>query len=356
MKRIHTAFSCCLVVLLLSFVFCPHAFADETTEIRTPEELADMVRNPSGSYILMEDLDMAGRDWEPFDFSGTLDGNGHAILNLTVTRPGTSTAPVLDGNQISYDACFAGLFGQLDHAVIQNLKLLNLRGYVVTDAPCFLGGVAGFSDDAVVSGCDISGILELRAHNGMFGIAGGLGYGTGDITDCKLDVTLICVDTDPDTLDEQFLGGGFGTGFMTVSNCDIQLDGYISEFGYVHSGGITGMSLQYPIGMHRESHLEYDTVTGKITFFEKNSNRRAYCDATIGEKLLSWNIYDRYNTLDFKRDERKVYDVELRPETCEVPAYQETVHPATAEDYGYTEYTCQGCGYTFTDCYTLKAR
>lgn len=342
-----------ICLLLLAFLLVIPVSAEGVTEIHTPEDLAAMAENPAGEYILMSDLDMEGVEWNCFDFSGTLDGNGHSILNLTITEPGSTTDTTLDGNQIEYETWFAGMFSRLDHAEIRNLNLLNVRMLVETDVPCFAGAVAGFSDDAVITDCRISGTLELRAHDRMFGLAGVLGYGTGTIENSEIDVTLICVDTDAQTRDEQFLGGAFGTGFMTVADSIIRIDGYISEHGYVHSGGVAGMLMQYPIGMHRDSRIIRNEITGKITFFEDNTNRRAYCESTVGEQLLVFNYGILDNVRDFTRDERFEYDAELRPEMCENPVYQEKTVPGTCDAAGFTEYTCTVCGYVSRDHFTV---
>ena len=54
-------------------------------EIHSAEDMKELAENPDEDYILMSDIDMTGQDWTPVkDFSGTLDGNGMTIENLTV--------------------------------------------------------------------------------------------------------------------------------------------------------------------------------------------------------------------------------------------------------------------------------
>lgn len=346
----------CFVMLLLALAV-PAWAEGETREIYTPQDLAAMAGDPSGSYRLMEDLDMEGFSWNCFDFSGTLDGNGHSILNLSVTQPGENTETALDGNQKEYPAVYAGLFAKLEGAEVKNLNLINVRGLVETDQPCFLGGIAGYSMDSTVSGCTVTGQLELRAHEGILGVAGVLGYGVGTIDGCTVDMTLICVDTDAETSDEQFLGGAFATGFMSVTNSNIRLDAYISEHGFVHSGGVAGMLLQYPIGMGKTSRITDNTIDAGITFFEHSAKRRAYCGEVVGEllKTMNFNYGINNNTKTLRKNEVKTYDAELRPERCANPHYAETVVPSDCQNFGYTEYTCDTCGYTYRDHYQLHA-
>lgn len=340
-----------ILILLCLFAGIPAMAAETPTEIHTAEDLLAIAEDPAGSYILMEDLDLAGIMWPCPDFSGTFDGNGHALLNLELTQPGATTALSYDGNQKSYDTYFAGFFGTLRNAQVKDLQLINVRGLIHADAPCFLGGLAGYSQDSTITGCTVTGCLELRAFDRMFGIAGLVGYGNGIVDSCNVDVTLICTDTDPNTRDEQFMGGILATGYMDIYGSQIQIDGYCSEYGYVHNGGIVGMYSRKPIGYDYKGELLDNTVTGKITFFECNSDRRAYCKAEAGEKLGGYRKFS--NTTDFIRDERKDYSTELRPEMCPEPVYAETLVDPGCNTYGYTQYTCTGCGYSYRDAYTL---
>ena len=263
-----------LWVLALMMVLAIPATAEEVTEIRTVQELQAVANNPEGSYILMEDLDMTGIDWKPIDFYGSLDGNGHAILNLELSQPGDTTAKSCDGNSILYESWYVGLFGILKEAEVRDLKLINVRGLVETDNSCFLAGLAGYCEASTITGCTVTGNLELRAHDRMFGVGGIAGYGSGHVRDCTVDVTLICTDTDQTRRDEQFMGGILATGFMDIENCTVTIDGYSSEYGYAHNGGLVGMLMRHPLG-DWTCNLQGNSVIGKITFFEVNSDRRA---------------------------------------------------------------------------------
>lgn len=343
-----------ILAFLLLFIAVPTVYATngtDATPITTVDELLAIEDNPQGNYVLMNDLDLAGIEWPCLNFSGNFDGNGHALLNLELSQPATENATSYDGNLKTYETHFAGFFGLLRNAGVKDLHLLNVRALVEADTPIFLGGLAGYSLDSTITGCTVTGYMELRAHDRMFGIGGLVGYGNGNVQQCKIDVTLICTDTDSKTKDEQFMGGVFATGYMDVSECEINIDGYSSEYGYAHNGGITGMYMRKPLGANYEGNLVDNKITGKITFFERNNNRRAYCAAEAGEKLGGYKKIS--NTCNFIRDERKTYDVELRPETCTEPIYVETVVPSGCDTYGYREYKCSLCGYAYRDEYTL---
>lgn len=342
-----------LSLLLLLAVTVPMAAAEETIiEIHSAEDLAAIADHPTGSYVLMQDLDMSGILWKSIDFSGSFDGNGHSILNLTLAEPGEKTPESCDGNKIMYESRYVGLFGTLTDAQVKNLHLINVRGCIETDESCFVGGIAGYMESSVIADCTVTGCMELRAHDRMFGIGGVVGYGGGSVESCSIDVTLICVDTDAETKDEQFLGGVYSTGFIDVVDCDITLDGYISDHGYVHSGGITGMYMEYPLGTGTIGRVCDNSITGKITFFEDNLDRRAYCKVLFGEVLIN-NCRLEGNISDFKRDETFDYSRELRPNMCEDAQYEEIITPPGCDSFGYTTCICNGCGYSYTDRYTL---
>lgn len=308
--------------------------------------------DPSGAYRLTENIDMAGKTWEPLDFSGELDGGGHALLNLEVTSTGPAAAVTYDGNYKTYDTSFAGLFGTLTGAVVRDLALWNVRIAVEADTPCFIGAIAGYTEDSTIANCTVQGVLELTAHNRMFGVGGFVGYGSGTLEECRGSFTLVCTDTDAQTRDEQFMGGAYAAGHLDVKNCTVDIDGYDSDHGYVHNGGLVGMYIFYPAGLDHKGEITGNAVTGQITFFEDNTNRRAYCNGFIGE-IMNWNFTNAGNTDSFTRNEVFDYTTDLRPHMCGAPDYTETVTPAGCDTFGYTTRTCNTCGYSETDDYTL---
>ena len=327
--------------------------SSEITFLYTAEDLLTIADNPSGNYVLMKDIDMNGVNWVPLPFSGVLDGNGHSLLNLKITTTGDTTADTYDGNMKVYDASFAGLFCTMKNAAVSDLTLLGLDISVDTPNPCFIGSISGYAENSSITGCTINGTLELRAYDRMFGVGGIIGYGCGLIENTSADVTLICVDTDAANRDEQFMGGVCAAGYPDINSCTIQIAGYDSDHGYVHNGGLVGMYMFYPRGTTYYGSMTNNRVTGKITFFEDNTNRRAYCKDFVGE-IVNWDFLNSGNSSDFVRDERFEYNVDLMPHTCQTPVFTDTVTAPGCDTFGYTLHSCDLCGYTFYDSYTLK--
>lgn len=196
--------------------------------------------------------------------------------------------------------------------------------------------------------------MSLTDSAKMWGTGGIAGFGSGNLDNITTDVTLVCVDTDAAVRDEQFMGGAYAAGFLNIRNCSITIDGYDSDHGYVHDGGLVGMYMVYPLELSKtyQGEVLNNKVKGMITFFEDNTDRRAYCQANMGE-VMNWTYAYSGFTSDFKRNETYDYSVTLLPEMCSNPSYSDTVTEATATDFGYTTHTCSTCGYTYSDKYTI---
>ena len=85
-------------------------------KIYTAQDLQDMSKDGFGEYIIMNDIDMSGFDFKTiyydrsdYGFEGTIDGQGHKIVNLTIAQN--------SGN--------AGIFYLIKNATIKNLTIKN---------------------------------------------------------------------------------------------------------------------------------------------------------------------------------------------------------------------------------------
>lgn len=321
--------------------------------INSPETLAAIAKDPQGDYVLTDDIDMAGIDWIPIAFNGTLDGGGHTIYNLKITGIGLDLANTYDGNRKKYETCFAALFSVVKGAAIKDLKLLNVSVSVTTDKiNCFAAGLAGLAEDTVITGCSVQGRVYLYQTRNMCGVAGLVGSGHGIIAGCSADVELVIVDGDRNMKTEEFMGGILGAGYFDVINCDVKVTGYASVHGYVHNGGIIGMHKVYTnADRTRTGYVKGCSADARITFFEHNTDRRAYCKPIVGEVLNKYLDVSDNTVIAFAGKETRDYNTVLLPEMCKEPVYKETVVKPTETEYGYTLYTCQSCGYVYTNHY-----
>ena len=310
-------FFLCLAVLIVMTAAC--AMGEEVIHITDADGLLRMSEKPDGHYVLDQDIDLEGIAWQPIRFYGTLDGNGHSIRNLRVTAFDPITGRTMDGNGYKYHTNLMGFFSVAERASVRNISFVNADVRGEAEEHAFVGIVAAISTHSTFENVSVSGTACLNASGKMVGISGMVGYGTGSITDSDVDVTLVFVDTNPKKRCEQYMGGAVANGFMNCINVNVQIDGYASVTGFAHCGGLIGMHRQHEKRTNDNAitHVDNNTVSGMITFFEKCSERRAYCKGIIGERL---NKYVKMNNNDdtcFVRNEIKKYDRILLPEGWE---------------------------------------
>lgn len=149
------------------------------TAIYTAEDLQNINNNLSGKYILMNDIDLKGIDWETIgawggnSFTGTFDGNGYTIKNLTIddtTREGL------------------GLFGVAAYgAIIKNLGMENTE----IKAKGKVGSLAGVIMGEVVieNSYSISGTISC-SESGAGGLIGIYSGNCITVENCYTDIDV----------------------------------------------------------------------------------------------------------------------------------------------------------------------
>jgi hypothetical protein len=325
------------------------------TPLYCANDLARINEVPDGDYILMADIDMKDVDWTPINFSGNFMGNGHTIYNLTIKNLTTDTRSTVDGNNKIYATTFAGFFGIVENATISDLSLLNVRVEVKTDQNCFIAGLAGYTANTVIDGCSVDGFISLESTNWMVGTGGLVGFGDGTISHCTVNTTQVMTDVNPSIKCEQFLGGVLSCGYSDIEDCDVTLLAYDSVIGYVHNGGIVGMHHIHNKGDYGHAgYVKNNTIDAVINFFENNTDRRAYCVATIGETLNAYVKNTGNKVTNFVNGETKDYSTILKPHYCTNPEYTESVTAGSCDSFGYTTYTCKNSDYSYKDNYTAK--
>lgn len=138
----------------------------EVPEGYTPiYDIADLYairNNPSGNYILMNDINMAeatgeggdydcGSGWDSIEtFSGVLEGNGYRIIGMQIFGCPTGVSPK-----------YCGLFEVLSDATIQNLAMQDVNINIKMDNGYYVGAIAGRMDGSTIKNCWVSGNIEL---------------------------------------------------------------------------------------------------------------------------------------------------------------------------------------------------
>jgi hypothetical protein len=164
-------------------------------------------------FILMDDIDMSIYSGTQYNiigdsttyFSGTFDGNGHVIRNLTCTRAGVD--------------CIA-VFGYTAYAPIKNLGLENVN----MTGNNYIGGLVGWNTGTLTN-CYVTGSV-----NGYQRIGGLVGGNISTITDCYTTTSVTGGGNDVAGLVGWNSGG-------TISRC--YATGSVSTI-YYSIGGLVG--------------------------------------------------------------------------------------------------------------------
>ena len=209
----------CVVAMMLSLSIVAGAEEKTAITITTVEELAKMANDLTADSVLGSDIDLAGIAWNPIGtykpsgeseeeqeipasdaaFTGTFDGQGHTIRNLTITGE---------------DGIAVGLFGCIANTEVGNFTLENAS----TEGTIMVADAVGYSftstvhDVHLVNGKVTAYAGEMSAE-GMYGGIVGAGMASR-IVDCSADAEI----TIPDgTANAGIVGGGLE--LTSLVNC-----------------------------------------------------------------------------------------------------------------------------------------
>lgn len=152
-----------------------------TYEIYDETDLMAIDDDPSGDYILMNDITLSS-GWTPIcpvsstngPFTGTFDGNGY-----TITVTGFNSGALSRTDPL-------GVFAQVGNGtaspVIQNLTVINTTPAISTGTANYVGGIAGRANKASFIGNTIGGTFTVNytgsSSDGLF-VGGVVGYAAG---------------------------------------------------------------------------------------------------------------------------------------------------------------------------------
>ncbi|HEY6727952.1 MAG TPA: hypothetical protein VI197_28280, partial [Polyangiaceae bacterium] len=141
-------------------------------DISTWNGLTSMVSD--GNYRLTANIDAAGKTWTPKNFTGTFDGNGRTISNLTINRDGD-----------------AGFFLSLNDAIVTNVKFTTLS----VTGTWVIGGLAAWMEGSAVDRVVVEGTITASNGFAVGGIFGELNGGTLHRSYSKGTVTSVQTST-----------------------------------------------------------------------------------------------------------------------------------------------------------------
>ena len=249
--------------------------ASDVIEIATAEQLAAINDDPAGHYVLTADIDLAGVEWTPLGafvmgggeegevpdmtaaFTGTFDGQGHTISNLTIDQPEgwalglfgcIANAEVghftLENASVSGSAMVADVVGYTYCSTIADVKLVNGQVTAFTgelSGEGMYGGIAGAGMSSLITGCEAQADITIPDNTANAGIVGG-GLEATDVVSCTATGTVTagngCYG----------LGGVSGCGFGAKAFTDLTAQDVVITAGddCFWIGGVTGYAGGYP--------------------------------------------------------------------------------------------------------------
>ena len=197
----------------------------ESTSIADGAGFVAMAANPSGSYKLVTDIDMSGIIYTPFEFTGTLEGNGFTVKNLS----------------LSTDSGSFGIFTRVS-GTINNITFENIAIKTTAYGSNFAGGVCG-----ELAGGTLNRIVFKGTVSGQGGDSADIGglvgkMSSGTISYCESYATVI-----GNSIENAGTTGGI-VGFApggSIGGCI----NYGTVTGAYRVGGIVGDSYIIPTGV-----------------------------------------------------------------------------------------------------------
>lgn len=195
---------------VISWIKADAETAPDVIEIAAAEQLAAIHENLSGHYVLTADIDLAGMEWTPigtympsgeseeeqeipaaaYAFTGTFDGQGHTIRNLSIHQP---------------EGWALGLFGVISETQISNFTLEN----AVVEGSVMAADVVGYAYCSTVSNVTlVNGKVNVHytemSAEGMYGGIVGAGMGSR-IENCAAQADIVIPEG---TANAGIVGGG----------------------------------------------------------------------------------------------------------------------------------------------------
>jgi len=196
------------------------------TGIYNASDLNNIRNNLSGSYILMNDIDLGGMNWTPIGtsssmFTGILNGNGHSIKNLTIDVTSSQEIRV-------------ALFGYIEGGCVLNLGLVGGSIQATTTATGY------FPINAAPLACRV---------------------GNSTIQNCYSTVNVTVTGRDSTDQNNIAVAGGLVTYLQngsSLTNCFSRGNVTVTNFYNTNLGGLVG-------GMTENSFLDNCFYAGTIT-------------------------------------------------------------------------------------------
>ena len=256
-------------------MFADQAEAAALIENNSVEKLAAVNENLSGRYLLTADIDLNGIEWTPIGafvmgggeegevpdqnaaFTGTFDGQGHIIRNLTIHQPEgwalglfgcIANAEIgnftLENAAVDGSVMTADVVGYTYCSTIADVKLANGKvtaHWTEMSAEGMYGGIAGAGLGSLITGCEAQADIIIPDGTANAGIIGG-GLQMTSVVDCKAAGSVTAGNNC------YGIGGVSGCGFTSEQFTNLTAQDVVLTVGddCFWIGGVTGYAGGYP--------------------------------------------------------------------------------------------------------------
>ena len=211
--------------------------------ISTAEELAALNGSSAGTEArLTSDIDLSGVDWTPFDFNGTLIGDGYGITGLN-------------------DSLFATLYGGAHDLQLEVDIAVDYTGSSIIN----VGALAQKLSNGAVKNVALSGRIISRGAVNIGGLIGDL-IGSCSITDCANYASISGTGVS---------GGGTTGGILGVANTGNTLNEFSGNINY---GSVSGPHVGGLIG-----YIAVTATLSDCTNYGDISGTTQYCGGIVGQ-------------------------------------------------------------------------
>ena len=262
------------------------------TGIYDYSDLQKINENPSGKYILMQDIDLFAEDEIVIsrEFTGIFNGNGYTISNLKIKNNSNSNA-------------VSGLFYH-NKGVICNLRINNPELYCITgNASAYAEtGVIAAQNSGTIRNCFILN-PNIQTFGGIHSVSGGIAgvnNSNGKIQYCTVSKQTDCAIVSYGLSDscKSYSGGICGRNSGTISSCNNYVKTYANSENITYGGGIAA----YNSGM-----VENSYSTGFVLWYKKA--KTIYYASAVGYNDYSGkieNVYCNNDSLCIDNDKKEI--------------------------------------------------
>jgi hypothetical protein len=223
-------------------------------QIWTPEQMNTIGTEPNdwdNHFKLMDDIDMSSYTGTQYNiignntikFTGTFDGNGYIIRNLTITAPSQDYIGLFG---------YLGSEGQINNLGVENVNITGhncvgglVGGYDGTITSCYttgsvigtsaIGGLVGRNFRGTITSCYATGTVNSTSPVGAPSVGGLVGYNNNTITSCYATNSVSGF---------QYIGGlvGFNDDYGTITSCYATGSASSTSSIGAPTGGLVGLN------------------------------------------------------------------------------------------------------------------